>query len=497
MQRTIGVKRRMPLPRASVSAAVGLCGQDNLTDEQRGRLARFASALGVAAPADGDLCAALEEALGDEWAVATESLALLVAQERRAEKSREMLSEMRSQRVRRGFFGTPQVEQPDEVPSEIWSALPPELQPVVVEQLVRTNPRMAILLSETGTEGLDVLTHNWIVAPTVDDAGALVPWRLRLLDYARLAAALGERDPIHLFLTASLCVLRALADHMIDVDMTNGQPTYKMGRGSAYERLLRNDALSVPRNALGGSVYSAPIELGGRAMTPWKAALSARLEGAAPELDESLMGPLPGDVADRALMWRDWVSAAGDSLVTPQGGPRSPLVARYMSFFGWEQPSVLARTLIGTVAMRNAVGIGATAPPDLDRLRLVDTLDPVALRGIVGDAASPDDVRAWTDLRGLIDAYRTGRIQEAVDSDDRVRGRVLAHIDAEIKMRLPPGACEVIGARSPWPAPTFARLFAPSTFWLVPLPDGDIAVLADLYAPALDEAIAVARGGGL
>ncbi|QBZ81764.1 hypothetical protein pclt_cds_1187 [Pandoravirus celtis] len=134
-------------PRLGVGSR-GLCGQDNLTDEQRGRLARFASALGVAAPADGDLCAALEEASGTSGPPRPSRWPSW-SRKRGVEKSREMLSEMRSQRVRRGFFGTPQVEQPDEVPSEIWSALPPELQPVVVEQLVRTNPRMAILLSET------------------------------------------------------------------------------------------------------------------------------------------------------------------------------------------------------------------------------------------------------------------------------------------------------------------------------------------------------------
>ncbi|AJF98032.1 hypothetical protein TW95_gp1298 [Pandoravirus inopinatum] len=109
MGERVGTKRQRVAVRPQVEAAVGICEQGARNVNQTQRLMAFANELGV--PVNGgDPCAALANALGDEWAAARESAAVLREREARGARRADAL---RDGRAAPGEGGAPVFRTPD------------------------------------------------------------------------------------------------------------------------------------------------------------------------------------------------------------------------------------------------------------------------------------------------------------------------------------------------------------------------------------------------
>ncbi|AVK76489.1 hypothetical protein pneo_cds_882 [Pandoravirus neocaledonia] len=391
---------------------------------------------------------------------------------RRAQRTRDLLAEARRERVRRGFYATT-TQAPQQAPDDaeaaqtlsIWSMVPPELQPHIVEALVHDSPRTALLFYESSPDVADTFRRNYANAYTVDDSGALASQRLPLIDYARLAAAFGTGDPLAIFLRAALCVLHGLADMeavAVDRGRLRARPEYTVW-------------------------YNPPM--------------TTRFANPAYSMYVLRHGPLTDSDAAEAAQWLAWLTLPVSVLEEPKGAQALPIVQAYR---GMDMgPAPLSGLAGGQWAMHGALGLTRDGlvgddQPDLDRVRplaFVQSNSPLLgalLSGLVPDTA------AWLQFAQRPDAARAALLREALarTGGDRVLfARLMALLDSGMGDWSSSRVCDAVAARSPWRGPTFARLFGPSTLWLVPLDDGRaFGIFAHLRAPALNQAIALAGG---
>lgn len=491
-------KRPAPSVRPQIAAAVGLCGQSERTAAQDERLAALAVGLGVPAGLRGDaVCAAMRDALGDEWATAAASADLFVEEEARAQRTRDLLAEARRERVRRGFYApamqqaaasaadgarlaparfpqyaptTQAIQAPapggaEAVPAlSIWSAVPPELQPHIVEALVHDNPRTALLFYESSPDVAGVFRDNYTDAYTVNDYDALASQPLPLIEYARLGAAFGTGNPLGIFLRAALCVLHGLADMEADA-------------------AIRGNLRAREENV---EWYNPPM--------------STRNVHPAYSMYVRRYGPLTDSDAAEAAQWLAWLTLPVSILARPEGAQALPVVQGYRDMDMGPVP--LSGQAGDRWLIHGALGLTrdglVTEEPDLDRVRplaFVRSNDPsleALLGGLVPDPA------AWLQFAQQPDAARATLLRQALagTGGDRILfARLMALLDGSMGDWSSSRVCDAVAARSPWRGPTFARLFGSSTLWLVPLAGGQaFGIFADLRAPALNQAIALAGG---
>lgn len=472
-------KRPAPSVRPQIAAAVGLCGQSERTAAQDERLAAIAAGLGVPTGLRGDdACALLRDALGDEWAAAAASADLFVEEEARAQRTRDLLAEARRERLRREFYApvvqhapTAQAVQapaPDDVEAipalSIWSTVPPELQPHIVDALVHDSPRTALLFYESSPDVAGVFRDNYTNAYTVGDYDALASQPLPLIEYARLGAAFGTGNPLGIFLRAALCVLHGLADMEADAAIRGNL----RARGENVE--WHNPPMSTRRVHPAYSMYVRRY------------------------------GPLTDSDAGEVAQWLAWLTLPMSALARPEGAQALPIVQGYRDMdMG---PAPLSGQAGDRWLIHGALGLtrdGLVADePDLDRVRplaFVRSNNPsleALLGGLVPDPA------AWLQLAQQPDAARAALLRQALarSGGDRILfARLLALLDGSMGDWSSSRVCDAVAARSPWRGPTFARLFGSSTLWLVPLAGGQaFGIFADLRAPALNQAIALAGG---
>ncbi|AVK75644.1 hypothetical protein pneo_cds_37 [Pandoravirus neocaledonia] len=469
-----GVKRPAPSVRPQVSAAVGLCGQARRTSEQDERLARFAAELGVPYDAQGgDPCRALANALGQEWSTAAGSANIFVQEEARAQQNRDMLAQLRRERLRRQFY--PATAEAQQTAFSLWSSLLPELRPVFVETLINVDPRAALAFYETGPDVADVFTQYSARVPSVSDTGALFNGRLPLVDYARLAVALGTTEPVTLFLRASMCLLYALADLEYRAEQSGA-----FGKAAGLPFWM--DA--APLYGIGSDAVSGFVRAG---LPP--------SENAPPVL----VGRLKDGIASTATQWLDWVSAPYGQLTAAYGAtPASPVVRRYADIMGWQPVDVESR--LGRQWLpRGALGLTQNGlvdqEPDLARVRPLYGPFPGRYQAVIADM-SPEAANAWYALAQNPDPAQAALFREALartGADRALFGHLTDAIDAALTPLSPSRACTAVARNARWEGrPTFARLFAPSTLWLLPRANGSVLVLAELRAPALREAVRLA-----
>lgn len=480
-----GAKRPAPSVRPQVSAAIGLCGQARRTVQQEERLARFAAELGVPVSAqDGDPCRALANALGDEWSMASGSANLFAQEEARAEQSRNMLAQLRRERLQRQFYPATaaaqagRAEEAQPTAFSVWSSLLPELRPVFIESLIKVDPRAALALSETSPEVADVLNRYSVRMPSVSDTGVLFNGRLPLIDYARLAVALGTTDPVALFLRASMCLLYALADLEYGAEQSGA-----FGAAPALPFWLEVDAIHGP--SAGG--VSAVVREGLRPR-----------EGTS----QALVGPLGANLATTASQWFEWVSAPPTQLAAAAAArgtvPASPVIQRYADILQWQPVDVVGR--FGRQWLpRGALGLTqgglVDREPDLARMRPLYGPFPGQYQSVIAEMG-PEFGGAWYALAQNPDPDQAALLREALarTGADRVLfAHLLDTVDAALMPLLPSRACTGVARNARWEGrPTFARLFAPSTLWLLPRANGSVLLLVELHAPALQEAVRLA-----
>jgi hypothetical protein len=125
-------------------------------------------------------------------------------------------------------------------PGVDWSNLPPEIVERIVLTLADQRPAAVVALYKTNTEAADIIasaTHPFVRAR---DGRLDATGRIPLLDYARLAAAFGETDPVRLFLAMALCPLRAYAYIAIRQGAGQDSETYPIADvGLSFRALSR------------------------------------------------------------------------------------------------------------------------------------------------------------------------------------------------------------------------------------------------------------------
>lgn len=166
------------------------------------------------------LCDMLARNLGPEWDYAQDEARAVAAGRARITEARQreanaLTRSLAREGARRRFFtGMRTGLPPPAVPtSALWQSLPPELRGVVVQRLLDSNPASVIGLYESGLEGAAAVAgerHPFVT--TSRPGGPLTEIRIPAVDYARLASAFGETDPLRLFLAMALCALRSYAE---------------------------------------------------------------------------------------------------------------------------------------------------------------------------------------------------------------------------------------------------------------------------------------------
>nr|UMO79263.1 hypothetical protein [Pandoravirus aubagnensis] len=478
-----GAKRRIESVRPDVAAAVGLCahndddgGTNALSQRQRQRLDDIAVRLGVA-PSPQGTCAALAAALGDEWTNASQSADIFAAEEARAMGP---LSVGPTQALLSGIA---------------WSDLPPEMQVPIVRDLVERDPRSAVALYATGLAGAQPFIGETHVALAVDDTGALNQVDVPLIEYARLAAAFGETDPLDLFLASATCSLKALASWYASSDI---RPDAKPAPDAQSIMRAPTATTSAYMSALGEGITNEALDDIPLQQLTW--AVDRLLAShTMREARSILTGPLPGDAASIARQWYGFVTVpstpAGRSYVpTDRIGVRSDVLR--------VRPSVVPQTLAVTARGRG-IPLGMFPEPfNADAFREMR---------LVG-AVPPDQVRAWfspylTDqprelkaldawlggpraMRGAASTGLVDTLRDRTAQDPWPLTNVVDTIAEIVQDHVPTsGGCAAYLPSAL--VPGFAWLFTPSRGWLVRY-KGQFWLFFQPRSTAIEQALAMA-----
>lgn len=380
-----------------------------------------------------------------------------------------------------------------------WTRLPPEMREQVARALADAEPRAALALYASGRQGAEAFAGQTRAVPVLDQRGELAERRLPLVDYARLSVALGAAGPLQLFLAAATRTLKVYANWRIagpdakafpaaTAAATSGDVKGDQRPASATDyaamldagvTLQQLDQMSV--GALGAAARSAADR---PALTLGR--LRALLDGP--------MGPDPIAIAHQ---WYHFVTAPSSDLLRTT----TPLTARCDVLLGGRAlPRPRNMHLVGMGLM--GLPLGAWATPheraDLERLRYALAIPGDVARQCLGDVPHADTARlldAW--LRAPSDDVATAaveRLRDVVADQEAPIARFLALVEAAIGPLVPGNTRAAAAAHHAGRVvPSFARLFASSRMWLMPLRHYGVALYVDLRSPIADRMLAQHR----
>jgi hypothetical protein len=221
-----------------------------------------------------------------------------------------------------------------------WTFLPVELQTEIVARLADTDPRAVLALRRMSVDAASVIRSVWHPFVRARD-GRLVPERIPLLDYARLAVAFRETDHVRLFLAMAECTM---LDYYYRYIYRPGIPAYSALTAMQYGFV---DVPAVPTHDPLGARWALleRLSVPGRARLIYSVLVSE---------------PPPGSRDARNFMGQPvpiyLLSGSGD---TAADGPHDePLL-----LMGWLDPSALAEVerVLGPARETLAHGTGAGA----------------------------------------------------------------------------------------------------------------------------------------
>jgi hypothetical protein len=424
------------------------------------------------------VCANLATALGDEWEAA------LQHESQRATRRQRAANAPQSQRqVQRAPGASPSFAA--------WRYLPSEMRAAIIEQLADQSPASILALYGSDREDHDLINAMRHPLALAGADGRLAWTTVPLIEYARLAVALGQNDPLRMFLAAALCTLLAVADAQVDA--------FRTGRAS-----LTNREPPAPRQVrfddphlwrLVPDVYwphPDPAMLIMRGLSPAEyRQFIPEFVRARPDAVRSI-GPLRGSLEDIVRQWLDWVTLPNSALADRLLVPLSDVASRYETMANWSADPYRQASFCRT-GLTNAVAAGPPGSNYIDPCEQVPhLLGAVSLEqvdSILGDVVPPSDLREWLGSANLDRrAPVSDRIQQAIAElgPGMVAHRIAEAVADQLRVHdlLYGRMCRGDSARMLAP---FKRLFANSVFWIRP---GDpAAVYANLRSPALEEAL--------
>lgn len=332
-----------------------------------------------------------------------------------------------------------------------WSDLPTEIKVEVISHMVDSDPAGAMRFYGTCREATALMTAFRCCAFTVDDAGRLTRSAVPLVAYARSAVALGQTDPLRLFLADSLRTLKALANwHAATCIRWDGTTPYTKVRAV------------MARGA-------APLSIGDRPD------LSALIDA---------VGPLADDLPAIVRHWYDWMTAPDDVLFDAYEDPRSPLAARQVDLLGY---TIVNMGYPARGAFCDACVMLGAEPRRGDThrtMRFIGVIHPPRVKRWLGDGAALADVDAWIGGWGTKrNVPASKRLCKAVSDRPHLSVRVMREIGERVRAHTPD--C-LDPTASPLP---LERLFAPSRVWLG---SGRAGAHIEFLSPAIGEALALA-----
>jgi hypothetical protein len=517
---------------------VALCADESsLTPAQIRRLDEIARDLGVYAEPGTSPCTALADALADEWLQAVESLDLLTAREARRAGAAAVVPGTSL------FFGdaplpvpaaswdraAPPRAEPNpflfgpsdqndahalgivnvpldwpfgdvdggddpqrDVPVPLgWSDLPAEMRQLVTRAVFDADPRAALRLYATGSEGVQAFAGQTHPVLTVDADGALVESTMPLIDYARLTTALGVRDPLDLFLAAASCTIKAYVNWMIANDARDKTLRSDFPREhNTIDRLAGDrDAFDYAGALDGGVPLERLYAMRLFSMTLHRSYITP--SGTSMTLGDfisAVSGPLVDDPSEAARQWyRFVIDRAGAHDLTPLAR-RSGLLFGSRALDGM---SVLdSRDLVHTgvplgVFDRNPLGF-------VERAKRAARVPRGLVESWLGEAASRE-MSVWL-FPGLNSALRSAAIssvRNAVANDRAPVTALLDWVQESIEPYTSAGVCTALYGQGIEAIAPFARLFAPSRAWIEPQDDDHMWVYLDLSSSAIEDALAM------
>lgn len=501
-----GRRARPPLPREDVVDAVKMCETPFPHDQEmlKGALYIVSRHLGLP-DIDGDYtCATIAEAVGAEWQQARD---LLLREQEIDAVARTALAEFyRLPPARRGDAMDAQeaiVRVPGPSSAQVsasWSVLPNEMRAEVIQRLTDVDPSTVLSLYETDRNAhalIDDLTHALY---GITNEGQIGESRIPLIEYARVAAALGESQPLRVLLASALCTLKALANVEVEASKSTGQ----FSEGPVYA-LVENHTVPITADGKTGA-FSSLIESN---LFPTLLDLDPYAVGYAfPGMDLASIrslteGPLPGDLPDVVRQWYEWLTKPADVLAET----RPPIAARYMMTLRWRPDYADSeydepRPFLSNMIMDDAVQAGTTpidrgvpvADDDevLDRMRYLGEFTHDEVQGAIGQYVRPTVLDVWIKSRNWSQASRDMArrlVEQHVNANrDDVAKALLRLVGDRVRGALPPGKCAALADRGVDLAP-FEFLFLPSPLWMVPASNGGVHIYAALWSPVLENLI--------
>jgi hypothetical protein len=405
----------------------------------------------------------------------------------------------------------------DAPPPTSWETLPPKMRGEVAERLFEIDPATLLQLYATNRDARDLIDGLFRRVPAVDDRGNLVSVPAPLVAYARQAIAFGETDPVRLLLRMVLCILMAVADRTVSAF----DPAARLLFLSLHMRNQVTSPVGRPHPRFSALVQNglSDDQFDQWTMTPEANNARGHYGLTYDDTRRILMGPLGGDIADIVSMWWDWLRLPDEALALPDGTFRSPVAERYAVLFGWRPPLPVERRDL-EILLDDAVAVRAPESPatfEGGRPQKVHvTLEWNDVLDLFGPDVPVGLVRRWFYAKNQDTEGVLAPLREAVSRDaDAIARRAIALVASrmvEYGLAPPPGPCAAVLSREPGLVEAlFRRLFAPSTFWLVPMSsysdedddddddDSDdeaegVQVFVEFASPAIDEALARARG---
>lgn len=469
-----GTKRRAEPVQSDVATAAGLCHRRILSAQrQYTRRLSMETNLGVPKVGTDD---AMCTAPGDERTETAQRDDFLTAEEARA------------------------APRPRTMPAPAdWTRLPPEMREQVARALADADPRAALALYASGRKGAEAFAGQTRAVPVVDQRGELAERRLPLIDYARLSVALGAAGPLQLFLAAATCTLKAYANWRIAGPDAKAFPMVAAAATSGGGTDGQKPA--------GPTDYAAMLDAG---VTPHQldqmsvGALAAAARSAAGQpsltlgrLRALLDGPMGPDPIAIARQWYHFVTAPSSDLLQTT----TPLTARCDVVLGGRAlPQPRNMHLVGMCLMGLPLGVWA-APherADLERLHYALAIPGDVARQCLEDVPHADTARLLdTWLRAPSDdaaAAALERLRDAVGNQEAPIARFFALLEVAIGPLAPGSACAAAAAHHAGQViPSFARLFASSRMWLMPLRHYGVGLYVDLRSPIVERMLAQHR----
>lgn len=417
----VGRKRTAPEVRPEVVAIARLC---NLAAEgtlgDAARLMRGASALGIDAqtiaartrgrvPLVRAICDTLQDTLGDEWRDAVVQAHGSAGDSTLPRPTRQRLDRDTMEAtpplpqgmtaVLRGWQGAEEQEALERLPPELWDAI--AARAISGKEGSAFDPTTLLALSQMGTIGRDIIIRR--TAPLYVARDPRKPPALEqvpLVEYARLARAFGETDPLRLFLAMAGCVSRAYVEHTLailpvpDSDDVADRLVRFIATYSTHQRPILWHGLAIASDNQGGTTRELARAVPGMEhyMNPLSRTLAtAGYDATLYYISHSLpigpaYGPFIGSYLDREPdMWTSPFGLLRNPRVTRMtavSGALSPQVVSHVIFDGAVKPGAIDAWIYGLHFPDIALAKAASAPDAY--ARTVSLIDALVSRGDAG-----------------------------------------------------------------------------------------------------------------